>query len=250
MQKAKQSSTDFGGNAEFAIDGITDGDFTRHPTSHTRESDNPWWEADLGTAQELNHVVFWNRTDSGLAERLNHFRVIVLDDKHQPVWETEVASPPNPTLDLDLTSARDIPLAGARAIHTIRPEPKDLPARLAIESSNDFRTGWGVSFRRSIDCTRRFFQRFATRLAGPGRSHLHIDAAFPSQPPIGRFPNLRNGRRRRSSAAILGIDRRCPGPRRLSSGRRTRSRGYSRNSNPVQHRRKRLKASASRALKK
>ena len=111
--KAKQSTTDFGGNAHFAIDGITEGDYVKHTTSHTSKSTDPWWEVDLGKSHELNHIVIWNRTDSGLQSRLKDFRVIVLDQKHNPVWETEIATPPDPTLDLDLTASRTIVLKDA-----------------------------------------------------------------------------------------------------------------------------------------
>jgi hypothetical protein len=42
---------------------------------------DPWWELDLKATQEINRIIVWNRTDSGLQKRLNNFRVLILDDK-------------------------------------------------------------------------------------------------------------------------------------------------------------------------
>ena len=49
------------------------------------------------TEQELDKVVIWNRTDSGLQGRLSDFRVSVLDEKRGPTWDTEIGPAPNPT---------------------------------------------------------------------------------------------------------------------------------------------------------
>ncbi|HET6249675.1 MAG TPA: DUF1553 domain-containing protein [Tepidisphaeraceae bacterium] len=141
--KARQSSTDFGGKAEFAIDGITDGDFLKHHTSHTRKSDNPWWEVDLKSEQELNRIVIWNRTDSGLFDRLSNFRVLVMDAKRNTVWESEIGPPPNPTLSIDLTAPRTIALKDASdSFH--QTSPGEYPATAAIEPTINARAGWAV----------------------------------------------------------------------------------------------------------
>jgi mono/diheme cytochrome c family protein len=111
--KARQSSTAFGGDAKFAIDGETDGNFEKHRTSHTDDTDNPWWEVDLGRADELDRIKIWNRTDNGWGKRLSNFRVIVLDEKRRSVWETEIDAPPDPSLDLELSGPRTIVLGNA-----------------------------------------------------------------------------------------------------------------------------------------
>ena len=70
--QVKQSSTDFGGAAERAIDGLTDGDYhASKSVTHTSQSDDPWWELDLGRSEAVDRIVIWNRTDGGLYSRLD-----------------------------------------------------------------------------------------------------------------------------------------------------------------------------------
>ncbi len=114
--EAKQSSTDFGGDARLAIDGNTNGQYeAAKSTSHTALSDNPWWEVDLKSEQSLDRIVVWNRTDGGLGSRLANFRVLVLNDKHQPVWQQVVAAPPMPSAELSLSGRREIEFTTAVA---------------------------------------------------------------------------------------------------------------------------------------
>src|SRR5207253_1519650 len=94
---ARQSSTDFGGEAARAIDGNTDGEYFRsNSVTHTRSESNPWWEVKLTDARPIDQVVVWNRTDGGTGARLANFRVAILDDARRIVWQQEVAEPPGP----------------------------------------------------------------------------------------------------------------------------------------------------------
>jgi len=68
--EARQSSTGWGGTADRAIDGITDGNFDGGTTTHTDERDKtPWLEVDLGEVQKVHALVVHNRVD-GSSERL------------------------------------------------------------------------------------------------------------------------------------------------------------------------------------
>ena len=58
--KATQSSTDYAGPAEYAIDGNTDGEFENKSVTHTAMSDNPWWEVDLGSDTAIERLTIWN----------------------------------------------------------------------------------------------------------------------------------------------------------------------------------------------
>jgi mono/diheme cytochrome c family protein len=111
--KASQSSTDFGGDPQLAIDGNTSGDFAKHSVSHTKKSRNPWWEVDLNSGVALDRIAIWNRTDNGLEDRLSDFRVIVLDEKRNIVWQQQVASSPKPSVTLSLSGPRMIALSNA-----------------------------------------------------------------------------------------------------------------------------------------
>ena len=91
---ASQSSTGFGGPAELAIDGNTDGHyFNAKSTTHTEQSSTPWWELELKAAQQVDRITVWNRTDSeGIGSRLNGFRLVLLDAERRPLWVHVVAT--------------------------------------------------------------------------------------------------------------------------------------------------------------
>ena len=106
--KATQSSTDFGGPAERAIDGNTDGHFFEaRSTTHTKIEQDPWWEVDLGEEFDVDRIVLWNRSDSpGIGKRLDGARIVLLDAERQPRWVHEVASAPK--VDAAYTVPRSI----------------------------------------------------------------------------------------------------------------------------------------------
>ena len=114
--KAKQSSTDFGGPAQLAIDGNTNGDYQKaKSTTHTAVSTDPWWELDLKSSQTIDRIQLWNRTDNKLQSRLSNFVLTVMDEKREVVWEQKVADYPNPSSEFKLSTARGIPFASAFA---------------------------------------------------------------------------------------------------------------------------------------
>ncbi len=115
LGKATQSSTGFGGPAELAIDGNTDGRYAiAKSTTHTEISDNPWWEVDLQSPQAIDRIVVWNRTDDGTVERIKDFRISILGDERKNVWEQTVADPPKPSVELATGGPQ--PLKFSRAI--------------------------------------------------------------------------------------------------------------------------------------
>lgn len=115
--EAKQSTTDYGGDAKRANDGNTSGDYTKNSVSHTAQEDNPWWEVDLKSELPIDRVVLWNRTDAGTEERMRNFRVLVLNDKHEPVWSKDFADPPKPSSEFALSGVRGVPFTTAFADH-------------------------------------------------------------------------------------------------------------------------------------
>ena len=96
--KASQSTTAFSGPAKNGNDGNTSGDFAKNSVTHTAEEANPWWEVDLGSTKSIDKVVVWNRTDNeGVRVRLNQFRVILMDEKRNPIWTSSTKEIPNPS---------------------------------------------------------------------------------------------------------------------------------------------------------
>ena len=134
--KASQSSTDYAGDAKRAIDGKTDGNFTKGKSvSHTGKDKEPWWEVDLGGEGEIENVVIWNRTD-GVGNRLANFHVSLLDAERQPAWETVVAAPPNPSVALRPGGGQAVALRNASSDFN----QDGWPAANAIDG--DLKTGW------------------------------------------------------------------------------------------------------------
>jgi len=89
--KAKQSSVEFNGSADRAIDGNKSGVFGDGGQTHTRQQKDPWWELDLGAETSIDSIAVWTRSeDKGkYAERLHNFKVTVLDIHRKPVWTKE-----------------------------------------------------------------------------------------------------------------------------------------------------------------
>lgn len=106
--KATQSSTDYAGPAQYAIDGNTDGQFENKSVTHTAISENPWWEVDLGSDTEIERLTIWNRTGGGIHERLADFRISLLNEARESIWEQAVAKAPNPSDEYSPSNVRDI----------------------------------------------------------------------------------------------------------------------------------------------
>lgn len=136
--KASQSTTDFGGEANRAIDGKTTGDYTKNSVTHTAISDDPWWEVDLGSMQPIDRVVFFNRTDGNIQSRLNGVKVALLDDKRQPVHEQMIAEAPKDSKTLDISGVTPLKLVAAYADY----EQADFHAASVIDA--DKASGWAV----------------------------------------------------------------------------------------------------------
>ena len=114
--KASQSSTAYEGPARLAIDGNRDGRYAdAKSTTHTEVSDDPWWELDLLSEQPVDRLVIWNRTDAGTVKRLRNARITLLDDDREPVWQQEIAEPPNPSIELSPGGPRSIRFVDAVA---------------------------------------------------------------------------------------------------------------------------------------
>jgi Protein of unknown function (DUF1553)/Protein of unknown function (DUF1549)/Planctomycete cytochrome C/NedA-like, galactose-binding domain len=138
---ASQSSTDYEAPARLAIDGNTNGDFSAaKSTTHTANSENPWWEVDLKSDQAIDRIVVWNRTDGGLQKRLSGFRLVLLDAKREPVWRQEVKQAPNPNSEFSLSGARALRFESVLADY----EQKGFAAAHVLDNKDDKAQGWAV----------------------------------------------------------------------------------------------------------
>lgn len=84
---ASQSSTGFGGIAQRAIDGNTNGSWSSGTITHTWYQQNPSWKVDLGSDRLIDRIEIFNRSNDGafIAARLSNYRVSVLDSVGQTV---------------------------------------------------------------------------------------------------------------------------------------------------------------------
>ena len=100
---ATQSSTNWGGVPDNALDGNTNGAWTDGAQTHTIEGKpNPWWEVDLGTEQPLDAVVVWNRTDAAHGQRLDGYRLTIFDEARRPIFEARDQPAPRASARFDL----------------------------------------------------------------------------------------------------------------------------------------------------
>src|SRR4029079_12433669 len=93
--KASQKNTAFGGDANKAIDGNKSGKFGDGGQTHTQENtQNPWWEVDLGSDLPIETVAIYNRTEPGMDKRLDGFTIKVLDAARNAVFTQQGVKAP------------------------------------------------------------------------------------------------------------------------------------------------------------
>jgi len=135
--KATQSSTDFEGPAELAIDGKTTGKFTEKSTTHTQSSTSPWWELDLSKSLAIEKIDVWNRTDTNTGERLAGAKISILSEDRRLLWESTIDGPKD-TQSFEIRPSRAIPLTAASADFA----QEGFPSANVLDT--DSKSGWAV----------------------------------------------------------------------------------------------------------
>jgi len=125
---ATQSSVDYSGPAELAIDGNTEGDFEKGKSvTHSANEANPWWQLDLQKPQSIDQIRIWNRTGGELPARLNGFVLSLLDESGQAVWQRRFEKAPETEL---MIPVRTIPEAVARGLEVLVAERDEVTNKL------------------------------------------------------------------------------------------------------------------------
>lgn len=141
LGEARQSSTAFSGPAKLAIDGNTDGDFAKaKSTTHTETSTDPWWELDLKSSRAVDRIAVWNRTD-GSQDRLSGFRLALLDENRDVVWEQTVAAAPAPSAEFRPDGAQPVTFSFATADFS----QKDFNATDILNNKDPKTRGWAIA---------------------------------------------------------------------------------------------------------
>ncbi len=142
---ASQSSTDYEGVAERAIDGETDGNYFGNSVTHCAIQDAPWWELDLGSAQPIERVQIWNRTDGNLQPRLSGAVIELLDGNRGLVASYYLVIGPLET-EQWLTQEK----SQLRVSHIAADfEQNDYTAAMAIDGNPQ--TGWAIAPQQGQD---------------------------------------------------------------------------------------------------
>ncbi|XMO85392.1 T9SS type A sorting domain-containing protein [Algibacter sp. AS12] len=90
----------YGGCAELAIDGNTDGNFGNGSVSHTDHNVNPkWWQVDLGNNYNIETINIYNRT--GYESRLLDITVEIKDTNGNVTFSQFYPGYPNPFQTID-----------------------------------------------------------------------------------------------------------------------------------------------------
>jgi len=140
--KATQSTTDFGGPPELAIDGNTNGHFSEaKSTTHTSISSDPWWELDLGKSQSIDRIAIWNRTDGNIQDRLKGALVELLDADRKVVWTETLNPAPEVSAAFELDGSQSIQFSAAHADFS----QSGLHASNLIKKEKS--NGWGIAPR-------------------------------------------------------------------------------------------------------
>jgi mono/diheme cytochrome c family protein len=139
--KATQSSRYTTADAALAIDGRTDGNYANGSVAHTNEESNPWWQLDLTSAQPIDSIRIWNRTDGKVGSRLEGYRLILLDAQKQPVWTLE--NQPAPELSATHPTTGTISLAFSQALADF--EQPGFTAASVLKPTSKKDQGWAVA---------------------------------------------------------------------------------------------------------
>ena len=99
---ATQSTTGWGGLASRAIDGNTSGLWGMGSITHTTNSQDAWWEVDLGQSSYIDQIVLWNRTNC-CTFRLNDFNIYLDGSLVANYSENSAPTPAFKFSDLQLT---------------------------------------------------------------------------------------------------------------------------------------------------
>jgi len=152
---ATQSSLGSGGEAKRAIDGNTDGDYTKNSVSHTGTEANPWLEIDLGAEVPVEKIVIWNRTDGAVASRITGYEVSLLGAAKNLVWKDSPKSIPSPSTAFSPGGAVPVEFELAVATH----EQPGFPAASVLTVKPDPKAGWaiggGIAKRQELTLIRK-----------------------------------------------------------------------------------------------
>jgi len=166
--KASQSTTDYAGSADRAIDGDKNGDYSRNSTTHTAQGENPWWEVELSQAQVVDRITIHNRTDNNLQSRLGGAIVQLLDEQRNTLFESDPIKAPGDLTQIQVPDYVDFRFASALATY----EQTDFGAHKVIDK--DAKSGWAVGGDTKSSQRLTLIPKAPLETSGGGRLEITI----------------------------------------------------------------------------
>jgi hypothetical protein len=139
--KASQAGTYADAVAGRAIDGNTDGNYQAGSVAHTALNKiDPFWEVDLGGQHDITRIVVWNRTDGAIQNRLDGFKLSLLDEKRGTVWTQTHKKAPQRDKAISLDGGQQAVFSHATSSF----DQEKFGVSLAIDGNAGGHSGWAV----------------------------------------------------------------------------------------------------------
>jgi putative heme-binding domain-containing protein len=125
---ASQINVEHGGSASKAIDGGTSGSYSSGVSTHTNTCTDPWWELELDESAVVYNVKIYNRTEGDLGQRLNGFRLKLLDESRNVIFEQADNPAPEESVSIRTESmgeAERLQRAALEVIASVRGKEKE-----------------------------------------------------------------------------------------------------------------------------
>ena len=138
---ASQSSDYSNAKASRAIDGNTNGDYNKGSVSHTATGKNdPFWEVDLKSIQDISRIIIWNRTDGTVSSRLDGYKLSILDKDRKTIWEKTFSKAPTSNEVVSLSGEEHARFSKATSSF----DQEKFGVSLAIDGDDGGHSGWAV----------------------------------------------------------------------------------------------------------
>ncbi|REE01998.1 RICIN domain-containing protein [Marinoscillum furvescens] len=106
MRETAQSSTAHGGVSSRAVDGNTDGAYSKNSVTHTSDQRNAWWKVYLDKDYTLGQIKIYNRTDACCADRLANFNVSIMKANGEITFSQNIEALDGASLTLDAQGSK------------------------------------------------------------------------------------------------------------------------------------------------
>jgi hypothetical protein len=140
--KASQAGTYADAVAGRAIDGNTNGNYQAGSVAHTALNKlDPFWEVDLGGQRDITRIVIWNRTDGAIQNRLDGFKLSLLDEKRGTVWTQTHKKAPQRDKEISLGGGQQAVFSHATSSF----DQDKFGVSLAIDGDAGGHSGWALA---------------------------------------------------------------------------------------------------------